>query len=494
MYSGISDGIHLASSPDPAVSMISKRRAVAILLLEGLASSGIQMITIRQTVPFVGSSVLSTSVIISSFLAALAIGYYWGGKQDADRYVGSLSFNILASLVLLGLGLSYSFVSFFFVSAADTLRGLPYLEGPLFQLGLFCFLVLAPLVFFLGQTVPLLLHTADKRKTKSEAAGNATAVSTIGNVIGCLATSLVLMYYLGVGYAIVVNCLILVVCLALLSEWKRTREKLIFGVAISLFAIAFTTNIRVADQLFVATTAYSNFHVAEHDSGTRLIINRSNASFIDGQARTGWPYIETIKKGLFSENISGKDVLVLGAGGFTLSAAGDHGARFTYLDIDPEIKNIAEQYFLQEPIKGQFIAQDARAYLLAEDRQWDFIIVDLYTNAATIPMHTATHEFFSLVSTRLAPSGKTILNVAANPTLKDPYSFNLDATIRQAFSGCITDITDYGDRLENIVYFCSKRNVGQPRTAQIYTDDSTRVAADGYVTALQLKQWIDAKE
>ena len=55
--------------------MTTKRKAALILLLEGLASSGLQMITIRQTVPFVGSSVLCTSIIISCFLGALALGY-----------------------------------------------------------------------------------------------------------------------------------------------------------------------------------------------------------------------------------------------------------------------------------------------------------------------------------------------------------------------------------------------------------------------------------
>lgn len=54
--------------------MISSQRAMSILFLEGLASSGVQMVTIRQTVPFVGSSVLCTSIIISCFLGALALG------------------------------------------------------------------------------------------------------------------------------------------------------------------------------------------------------------------------------------------------------------------------------------------------------------------------------------------------------------------------------------------------------------------------------------
>ena len=102
-----------------AFYMITKRKAALILLLEGLASSGLQMITIRQTVPFVGSSVLCTSIIISCFLGALALGYYWGGQQASERYAKSLVNNLLGSIALFGIGLSYSFVSFFFLSIRD---------------------------------------------------------------------------------------------------------------------------------------------------------------------------------------------------------------------------------------------------------------------------------------------------------------------------------------------------------------------------------------
>jgi hypothetical protein len=45
----------------------------------------------------------------------------------------------------------------------------------------------------------------------------------------------------------------------------------------------------------------------------------------------------------------GKDVLVLGAGGFTLSHH-EPLNRYTYVDIDPAIRAIAEKHFLHEAI------------------------------------------------------------------------------------------------------------------------------------------------
>ena len=80
--------------------MFSTKRAYLILLLEGLASSGVQMVTIRQTVAFVGSSVLCTSIIISCFLGALALGYFFGGKTAPEKFSRALLFNLVGAIAL----------------------------------------------------------------------------------------------------------------------------------------------------------------------------------------------------------------------------------------------------------------------------------------------------------------------------------------------------------------------------------------------------------
>ena len=105
-------------------------------------------------------------------------------------------------------------------------------------------------------------------------------------------------------------------------------------------------------------------------------------------------------------------------------------------------------------------------------------------------MHTSTFEFFSLVSSRLKPSGKAVLNIAANPRLNDAYSVNMDFTVRQALSRCITDITGYQNALVNIVYFCSKKSsMDNEAVASLYRDDTTKVTVDGYVSSLNIKKW-----
>lgn len=446
------------------------------------------MTAIRQSVPFVGSSILSTSIIISCFLGALSLGYYRGGKTSESEVRNVLTRNLVIGVFLTGIGLSYVFVDAFFSLASELSSGIRFLNNLLIHLFLYCLIVIVPLVFILGQTVPLLINSSNEKTTKSEAAGNATALSTVGSVLGCLLTPLVFMYLLGVGYSIFLNCMILSVCLLLLLRCFDRRDLIKMSLLTISLSISFTLNVRVDEQLFIKSTPYSNIHVVDEPNGRRMVVNRSSSSFISNK-QEGWPYIEKIKKAILSGDMDNKKILALGAGGFSLTADMDDAPYVTYVDVDNALKGVAESRFLNQPIKGDFIVDDARSFLTNSDSRWDAIVVDLYSNSATIPQHTSTYEFFSLVNKRLNKLGKVAINVAANPYLNDRYSASIDLTIRESFSRCITDITDYRDTLVNIVYLCSRKNSDLNGVATIYKDDKTRVEVDSYLTSLNVRKW-----
>lgn len=466
--------------------MISPRKAAVVLFLEGFVSSALQMTTIRQTTPFVGSSVLSTSVVISVFLAALAIGYYAGGRSRIVDYPSLLRRNIYISVLFFGIGHSYPFVKLFFDSFSNLFPQGGIFLYPLTQLFLFCFFIMSPLVFFLGQTVPLLLNSWSEEVRKSEAAGNATALSTVGNVFGCLICSLVLMYFLGVGFSITFNCAILFLCIYLLRSDSLVRDYFFVFYLLLFFPLIFAANVGFEKRVFTKTTPYSNINIHTNDFGKELIINRSRSSFLSKSDKKGWPYIETMKNALFDKLQPGSQALVLGAGGFTLSAEGSRGVTFNYVDVDDQLRDVAEKYFLEGAIDGKFIPQDARSFLLSNSTKWDAVVVDLYSNASMMPGHTVTLEFFSLINQRLKDDGLLVMNVIANPQLNDAFSISIDATIRAAFSKCITDISAYQDGLVNVVYFCHRRSSrdGLP-VATLYTDDTTRATVDSYLLSLR---------
>ena len=88
------------------------------------------------------------------------------------------------------------------------------------------------------------------------------------------------------------------------------------------------------------------------------------------------------------------------------------GAHITGVEIDPEIIELgAEHMGLENARVDRTVIADGRAFLRADPRSYDLIIVDVY-NQAYIPFHMATREFFELASRRLAPGGVIAMNVA----------------------------------------------------------------------------------
>jgi len=462
-----------------------RQTIAAILFFEGLASAGLQMLTLRQVTAYIGSSVLVTSIVISTFLAALALGYWAGGRSDGLHYRATLIRNLVISIAIFGIGISYPVVDLFFSVTRDALVGIPILSHPLSHLFIFSWLVLAPLVFVLAQTVPLLLHTSTADENKSKAAGDLTALSTVGNVAGALVSALVLMVLFGVGTAIVVNCALLFVALLFIVDLKKRSDYAPLSLGAVFLGIATVLNVVIERQLFDATSEYANIKVVNHEDGRALIVNNQFASYTDDQQAV-WPYVQVMRDALNAQpNL--QSVAVLGAGGFTLTSDGTlASADVTYVDVDADLLNVAESNFLNADILGRFVADDARGFLLRSAQTFDAVVVDLFTSSVMLPAHTATVEFFELVESKLAPGGVAILNIAANPRLDDPYSARMDATVRTAFDRCVTDLSGYRGGLENIVYFCRgpAPQIEQWR-AQIYRDDTEGVSIDAFLLAHQ---------
>ena len=450
-----------------------------MLILEGIASSGLQIIAIRQSMPFVGSSILSTSIIISFFLAALAAGYMYGGRVPSAKHHTVLVRNLTISIPLFGLGMSYTFHELFYVLLSRATTGMGLIGNPLIHVSLFCLLFMAPLVYLLAQTVPLLLNSSDKAR-HSEAAGDATAFSTIGNVVGCLLTSLVVMHYWGVAFSIMLSCAFLCVCLLVVAD--STARARINSIVLSflLLAAIYIPNITISKILFEYDNAYSNTQVVNGEGGRSLVINRSASSFISEDGTYGHEYTQIIRDGIINR-AEGKDLLVLGAGGFTLTKPGDSFKSITYVDVDPGLAKVAEEKLLKRKIAGDFYADDARRFLLKGSRKWDYIVIDVYTNAMSVPTHISTSEFYSLVRRSLKKSGSVVINMLLSPALNDEYSQNMDHTIRSNFARCITDVADMSAPVTNVVYFCSS-TAATRLTA--YHDDSTRIDIERFLSVV----------
>ena len=346
----MTDLVPMTSIDDASQHEGTVRYPNVLLFVEGVVSISLQLLVIRQLVPFVGSSINVTSIVITVFLAALAAGYWTGGRSVSPGRATT------RCLVWLCLGIpvlfSHPFISLFF-SAAYGLQ-LP----PLIVTAVYCVICLGPVVYLFGQFVVLLVNFKTGVGAASRA-GDTFYVSTIGNVVGGLLTTLVIMYYFGVAVALA--CMTGLMCLGVwISGLERLKK-----IATILAALGIA-GMGIADEYlsFLRTTAYANYYVAEDNDARFLVVNGQNASRTDGRG-VGHGYVEWMEDRLekLSDHNRPLQVLVLGAGGFTLGRGRTLNADWRFVDVDAHLPVIADQFLEVSVEPGVFESADARAWL-----------------------------------------------------------------------------------------------------------------------------------
>ena len=456
------------------IDALSKRKTILILFIEGFVSVSLQMLMMRQLVPFVGNSVVISSLVIGVFLASLSLGYVYGGRYNGD-YIKKIIKNIIVSGIFLSVGLSYTGMSYSFVF----LSHLSFL--PLLNVSIYLILFLAPIVFMLGQTVPLLTNFYKSKKT-SEVVGDSFAINTVGSVLGSVITAVFFFDFFGMAKTIFIDALLLGVVLSLLLDKKSILK---YASIYSIVLIAcFHLNVNKEKEYFQLTNAYNNYQVSHYDGGAFFIMNNSYSSVIFNKNKSNsknWKYMNKTKEILFSKrnlNLQNKDILILGAGGFTLSEGNNiPDNNFVYVDIDPDIKDVAEEFFLEENINGTFKAEDARTFIKKSEDKYDAILIDLYSNKTSIPWHLLTDEFVKEVNRVTKDEGTVIFNVIANGNFKTEYSRKVYNTIKKNFPYCNVTPEDSGTNKTNILYVCKKILEDQQ---SIYIDDRSESVIDEF--------------
>lgn len=447
-----------------------------LIFLEGFVSISLEVLTIRQLIPVVGNSVIVTSLIIGIFLLFLALGYYRGGFYRKN-YLAILQKNFSIAAVIFGIGLSYLFIQYTFMSINT------YVTTSAFAaLFIYLLLITAPMIFILGQTVPITTNLFRHKKHVGSISGTVLYVSTLGSFLGAVLTAAVLMNFFGVAWTIIINFLSIFALILLLQAVTKKKWHITLGV-IFAGAFIFVLNVQYASNFFLNTTAYNNYLLIKRfkdpdlGEGRLLSVNNSASSFLNDQLQ-GFEYIELIKRILFKElGLTNKEILVIGAGGFSLSAEGDFGNHFEYIDIDKAIKPVALNGFIKK-INGTFIAEDARKFLLDKSKLYDVIISDAYSNLHAIPFYLLTREHMQNIRRALKDQGYAVFNIIASPTLESKYAKRIDNTIHSVFPSCSGMPSSFKGKVASMIYICKKTAYDQEKG--IYTDNLNTITLDYY--------------
>ncbi|MCY4584455.1 MAG: fused MFS/spermidine synthase [Bryobacterales bacterium] len=438
-----------------------------VLLAEGWASLGTEILALRRMSAWIGSSVDVTSILLAVYLAALAAGYQRGGRLAR---LGDPRPRLALRLAAAALWSS------FWLSDPGTTLIFSLPAAPLLQACAYAVVGTAPVGWLLAGSV-LLAHACAPPRDASERAGGVFALSTIGNVAGALAATFLLMPTLGVASA-VFSVVAAAACAALLASPRTVSAHAL------LFAACWPSiDLWTESTDYVARNAYADYQVAEiGNDGRILLLNNQHASRHNSHGE-GWRYVELLEDTLCEANE--RRVLILGAAGMSLGQSAPCWLELTFVDIDPAQKKIAARFLdVPQESTGKLLIQDARAFLRNTSDSWDAIVMDVFTNPRAVPHHLLTVEFYRLARSRLADSGSLYVNFAAYPN-EGLFLTRAGRTLRSVFSECSSRSTGHDQIIEwhnetqfdrNLLFRCIKNPFDGDRV--IYSDSVTRADLD----------------
>jgi spermidine synthase len=403
----------------PATGVEGRRASLALGALvfgAGIGALATEISASRLLAPYFGSSTIVWANLIGIVLAALAVGYWLGGRvADGRPDPGLLGFIVLVSSVLVA---AIPFVAKPFLDL--TVEGLDdasagAVVGSFFGVLLLC----APPVLLLGMVSPFAIRLAVSTvETAGAVAGRLYALSTAGSLLGTFLPALVLIPAIGTQRTFLVVSALLAVssCFLLGARYLVVAAALAALVALPPGAIK-----AEAGLLHEETSYHQYIQVVERPDGRRLLhLNEGIA------VHSVWRPDSVLTGGVWDAFLAVPPLLgrplervaILGnAAGTTARALGVYypDAEIDGVEIDPAVSRVGRRYFgLEDNPRLTVHDVDARPFLRSTDRRYDLIVVDAY-HQPYVPFYLATQEFFRLVAEHLTPGGIVALNVAAVP-------------------------------------------------------------------------------
>ncbi len=408
----------------PGLPRLSVPRLLRLTaFVTGAMGMVLELVAFRLVSPFFGYSLYVWGAVVGVVMAALAVGYWLGGRL-ADRWssprvlFGILSATALATLVALS---AYPGIVRLSVTA-------PLVAGSLLAALLLCFLPMAGL----GLTAPFVIRCLAAPGRLGVTAGQIYAVSTAGGVVGTLATAFFLIRILGpsAAWAVAGLLLLLLSAYGLACHWDRRALRITLLLsAVLVLAQPSVPEISVAAlkggvRLYATESEYSHLEIIEVERFIEMVPQLHFTHTIYDQGTILEP---SVADGLLPSFLTEpRTAVVLGMGGGTLTRVYLHvhpALRIDGVDIDRETIRLGKRFLgLREDPRLTIFVEDARVFLARRPQaRYDLALVDLWQGGVFIPYYTVTREFFAMARERLTETGVLSLIVGTPPNLELPH-------------------------------------------------------------------------
>jgi spermidine synthase len=389
-----------------------------VVFVSGAVLMALEIVGSRVLAPYFGSSIFVWGSLISVVMAALSIGYYWGGWMSAREP----SYGKLLTLLAIP-GILIFFLPFLYPSVNEWIASHDFGTrlNPLIACGA---LFLLPGVF-LGTISPYVIRLAATRlQTVGSTAGTLYAISTCGSIFGTLLTAFYLIPVLGVSniihaLGITLVCLSLVV-VPLLRLQRISLGRAVAAVSVLLGSVNMWAPIAWAKTILQKDTFYHRIRIEEDDEARYLYFDRTlqSAMTLKDPAALRLLYSRYTSIG-FTFRPDAKKMLIIGLGGGSIPKKLNKelpNMEIDAVEIDPEVVKMAKDHFnVKEGKNLRIHAQDGRLFLSRTQTQYDIILLDAYFTDS-MPFHLATKEFFELAQRKLTPNGIIVANLISAVT------------------------------------------------------------------------------
>ncbi len=471
-------------------------RLEVVAFISGFCLMAFELVGARMLSPTIGSSTYVWTSVIGVIIAALSVGYFIGGKlADARGHLGDIAFLCLATALSIGAML------FFFdtvMTGVVGVEGDARLKGVLASLTLF-----APTSLLLGILSPYLVKLkVTSLAVSGQSVAGLSAFNSIGGIAGTFVTGFIVFSYLGSREALLIIVLLMVAASWLIAPLYRWQ----FRAGMTLFTICLVGLPLLIKQPVVridTPTANYQIRTGTLKDDTRLVRYLTSGP---GGAQSGiyvnepntlpfWYTKEIVRT--VDALPDKKDILVLGGGAFTIPEYLGRtypSSTIDVVEIDPKLQDIAVDYFDYTPLPNvAIISDDARSYVHSSKKQYDIVIVDVYSDTS-IPFSLLTREYAAELNAITAPEGVVIINaITARAGSCLQILETLDATYRP-YAPYATlaqaQNTKKGQRANTILTYT--RNPFELAGTQSLQSLNGRLYSDNFMPAERLQQMCNA--
>ncbi len=418
-----------------------------VAFVSGMSVMAIEMTASRLVAPYFGTSLFVWANVIGMIMAALAVGYWFGGKL-AERLpnIKTLLWLLCAAALLAGL-IPFAVAPFSHLVISQLVVASGAL---LIALGSFLVLLLlfAAPIMLMGMTSPFLIKllteagpsTRSRSLGAGETAGGVFALSTVGSLVGTFAPAFYFVPTIGTRATVLLFAGILLVTVLFGFLGRRA---IVAAVVFLLVPWAAQLPVRASEQaLAEAESPYQYIQILE-SHGARLL------RFNEGMADQSEEYPDTPYTGRYWDTIyplpnltkaEKPRVLILGLATGTIARGiiqtrPPGSVHVTGVEIDAKVVEFGRRFFSLDKLPADqldIVIEDARTFLQRTDQKYDMILVDAYANQLYIPPHMASQEFFTLAKSRLNPGGILVANVNT-PLVTSPLLTSIVKTMKTVY-------------------------------------------------------------